>query len=215
VRLQDYLSALGMWLASGAAPRVVFCENSGYDLAPFRRLGTAGGGEIELISFSGNHYGAEKGKGYAEIKMIEHALRESELLAGSEVVIKCTGRLSVPNSVRVMRSIAASEFDVMCSLKQYLSFADSRFFAATPAFFRQCLLPKSEVIDDHAGVYFEHALARATAGAVAESRLWRPFPILPRIEGISGTHGTLMTQSRVTTAAKEVFHELRKFVYKN
>jgi hypothetical protein len=215
LRLQDYLSALGNWLASGTAPRVVFCENSGYDLAPLKRAAQGHGCEIEFISFFGNQDGATKGKGYAELKIIEHALQESALLARSEVIVKCTGRLTVRNSMRVMRSIATSKFDVMCSLKQYLSFADSRLFAATPSFVRHHLLPQTHIIDDHAGVYFEHALACATASAVAEREQWRPFPTLPRIEGFSGTHGVSMTESRPVSSLKAGLHELRKFVYRN
>jgi hypothetical protein len=214
VRLQDYRSALEAWLSSAAVAKIVFCENSGYDLAPLQRLATPRvGKEVEFISFSGNQHGATKGKGYAELGMIEHAMQTSELIASSDVILKCTGRLTVRNATRVLQSMASCDFDVMCSLKHHLSFADSRLFAATPAFIRDYLRPKADLIDDNAGVYFEHALARATASALADRKRWRPFPVFPRIEGISGTDGRPMTNSPAKSVTKALYHQLRNFVY--
>jgi hypothetical protein len=214
IRLQDYRTALESWLSSGAIPRIVFCENSGYDLTSLQRLATPHvGRDVEFISVSGNQHGATKGKGYAELSMIEHAMQRSELISNSDVVVKCTGRLTVRNATRVLRSAAACDFDVMCSLRQHLTFADSRLFAATPEFIRHYLLPKADMIDDNAGVYFEHALACATTSALADRKRWRPFPIFPRIEGISGTDGIVMTNSAVQTVTKALYHRLRKFVF--
>ena len=216
LRLEDYRRALESWLSSQAAPKIVVCENSGYDLAPLRHLvAPRAGREVEFISFSGNQQGATKGKGYAEIGIIEHALATSELLSNSDVVVKCTGRLIVRNALRVLRATASSDFDIMCTLKRNLTFADSRLFAATPGFLRDYLLPRVDMIDDNAGVHFEHALASATARALADRKCWRPFPIFPRIEGISGSDGLSMTNSAVKSTAKTLYHRLRNFVYQH
>ncbi|MDB6008696.1 MAG: hypothetical protein JWL65_946 [Gammaproteobacteria bacterium] len=216
LRLEDYRLALESWLSSEAAPKIVVCENSGYDLTPLKRLVTPRAGrEVEFISFSGNQHGATRGKGYAEIGIIEHAMAKSELLSNSDVVVKCTGRLIVRNALRVLRSTASSDFDIMCTLKGNLTFADSRLFAATPAFLRDYLFPRVDMIDDNAGVHFEHALASATARALADRKCWRPFPIFPRIEGISGSDGLVMTNSAVKSAAKTLYHRLRNFVYQH
>ena len=66
LRLEDYRLALESWLSAEAAAKIVVCENSGYDLAPLRRIvPTRAGREVEFISFSGNQHGATRGKGYA------------------------------------------------------------------------------------------------------------------------------------------------------
>jgi hypothetical protein len=214
-RLQDYLGALDAWLASGAAPHIVFCENSGYDLAPLKEIALRRGGcEVEFISYADNGSGATRGKGHAELRMIERALRTSRLLAGSDVIVKCTGRLIVSNAVPVVHAIAAAKFDVMCFLKQFLSFADSRFFAATPAFIEGYLLPRIGMIDDVANVFLEHALACATASAVASRLSWRPFPVLPCIAGISGTSGKSMTDGTLKRIARSVYHRVSTVVYR-
>jgi hypothetical protein len=216
LRLEDYRFALESWLSSEAAVRIVFCENSAYDLAALRRLcAPETGREVEFISFSGNEHGATRGKGYAELGIIEYAMRSSDLISNSDVIVKCTGRLTVRNAQRVVQAIRGCDFDIMCTLKRNLAFADSRLFAATPEFIRHYLLPRADMIDDNAGVHFEHALASATARALGDGMRWSPFPVFPRIEGISGSDGRVMTNSAVTSAAKAVYHRLRNFVYQH
>lgn len=214
LRLGDYKRALLSWHAQSHVP-IVFCENSGYDLSNLRTLvDERPGCAVEFLSFDGNHHAATRGKGYAELELMKDALATSRVLASSGVIIKCTGRLIVPNARRVIRSITASDFDVMCTLKQNLSFADTRLFAATPQFLRDHLFPMVSLIDDDRGTYLEHAVACAVGDALAHRKKWRPFPILPRIQGISGTHGKLMTDSALIAAAKSVFNLLRNFVYR-
>lgn len=213
-RLHDYLGALDTWLASGAASHIVFCENSGYDLAPLKEVALRRGGcAVEFISYADNASGANRGKGHSELRLIERALRTSRLLAESDVIVKCTGRLTVTNAVPVLEAIAAEKFDIMCVLKQFLSFADSRFFAATPAFVEGYLLPRIGMIDDGANVFLEHALACAAASAVAGRLSWRPFPILPCIAGISGTSGKSMTDGTLKRMARAVYHRVSTVVY--
>jgi hypothetical protein len=216
VRLGDYQRALREWLSADASRKVVVCENSGYDLASLKSIAAAYDTcEIEFISFFGNDSGASKGKGHAELEMIKYVFSVSKLINTSEIVVKGTGRLTVRNAAVLFQSISAREFDVMCTLRKHLSFADSRLFAATPAFFENYLMPRAAMIDDNAGVTFEHALACAIASAVSDRKQWRPFPNFPLIEGISGTDGRVMTNSRLMRMNKVLFHQLRNFVYRN
>jgi hypothetical protein len=215
VRFDDYRRALLSWRSQSHVP-IVFCENSGYDLSSLRApIDERPGCTVEFLSFDKNHHAATRGKGYAELELIRDALATSRVLASSSVIIKCTGRLIVPNACRVIRSITACDFDVMCTLKQNLSFADTRVFAATPRFLQDHLFPMVNLIDDDGGTYLEHAVACAVGDALAHRKRWRPFPTLPRIQGISGTHGKLMTDSTVTAAAKTAFNFLRNFVYRH
>lgn len=213
-RLRDYLSALEAWLSCGAVSRVVFCENSGFDLSPLRRLAARYDEySVELISFQGNEAGAVRGKGYTELKLIEHAMRVSSVLSDSDIVAKCTGRLTIGNAVPLFEAIAASDFDVMCPLARGLSVADSRIFAATPAFMREHLLTRIEMIDDRRQVNVEHALACAAVSAVANRMVWRPFPMFPRIRGVSGSTGKPAAEQPLKRAARIVYHRLSRLVY--
>lgn len=213
-RLHDYMSALEIWLSCAAAQRVVFCENSGFDLTPLAHLAARHRAcTVEFISYRGNEAGAQRGKGYSELRLIEHALTVSTLLADSEIVFKCTGRLTVRNAVPLFKAIAATAFDIMCPLARGLSVADSRIFAATAACMREHLLTKVEMIDDRSHVNVEHALACAAASAVANRMVWRPFPMFPHVVGVSGSTGKLGTEPPLKRAARVVYHRLSRMVY--
>ena len=213
-RLNDYLCALEAWLSCAVTTRVVFCENSGFDLAPLARLAACHHDRtVEFISSRGNDAGPVRGKGYSELKLIEHAMHASTLLSSSEIVFKCTGRLTVRNAVPLFNAIAAADFDIMCPLARRLSVADSRVFAATPACIREHLLTKTEMIDDMRHINVEHALACAAASAVASRMTWRPFPVFPHVVGISGSTGKSGTERPLRRAARTAYHWLSKRVY--
>lgn len=111
IRLNDYVSALEAWLSCAVTRRVVFCENSGFDLSPLGDLAARYRDRtVELISFHGNDAGPLRGKGYSEFRLIEHAMHASTLLGGSDIVFKCTGRLTARNAVPLLKAIAASDF---------------------------------------------------------------------------------------------------------
>jgi hypothetical protein len=215
-RLLDYETALRAWLRSEAIDKIVFCENSGYDLSRLEDLaGSVNRCQVEFLSFRGNEGGALRGKGYSELVGMEYALARSTLLSDCRLVIKCTGRLTIQNAFPLISRIRPLTFDIMCDLRRCLSFADSRIFAATPDFISNYLLPRRESTNDINGVFFEHALACASASAVADRKLWRPFPVYPDIHGISGTFGKLMTEGYVKRSAKSIYHRFRRFVYEH
>jgi hypothetical protein len=216
VRLKDYESALRLWLESGSVERVVFCENSGYDLrsleavaAPFART------QVEFISFDGNAVGASRGKGFAELNIILHALTHSKLLASAGTVIKCTGRLNVRSAKTLLAKIGAARFDVMCDIGRYLTYADSRFFAATPEFIADYLGRERDTLNDFNGIYLEHALACATTRALADRKVWRPLPAAPQLMGISGTLGSAVTDGPGKRQIRLLYSWLRRIVYQN
>jgi hypothetical protein len=214
VRLADYRRAYAFWLQSNAVQKILFCENTDYDLSSIRSIASQNPRcKTEFISFRGNEAGAVQGKGYAEMQIIQHALSASSLLDSSDVIVKCTGRLTVRNAAVLFEAMARAQFDVMCTLKNNLAYADSRFFAGSREFLTVDLFPTIHMIDDNRKIYFEHALACATAHAISRQRTWRPFPRFPLIDGISGSVGSVITNSAITGTAKSLYHQLRNKVY--
>ena len=214
-RMNDYEKALCEWVRVSHVATIVFCENSGADLTNLKRaVSPDAASRVEFLSVSGAEAGSAKGKGYCELGTIDLAIQNSSFIDKSDVIVKCTGRLSLENTIRVIEQIRCSSFDVMCTLRNYLSFADSRIFAATKEFYAQYLMPLREIVDDSKEVYFEHALAAAVGGALRGRKRWRPFPVLPRWQGISGTHGRSITESAATYARRALYHRISLAVYK-
>jgi hypothetical protein len=214
VRLRDYQQALTAWLSSGATRKIVFYENSGFDISSLREISHRfPEHEVEFHSFLGNESGASKGKGYSELMGIARVMEQSQLIGNCRLMVKCTGRLTVRNAAKLFRLIEDVEFDVMCTLGRNLAFADSRLFVAQPSFVSQYLIPQHTIIDDSNGVFFEHALACAMARALADRKRWRPFPLFPDIRGMSGTFDVSQTYGARKRMLESVYHHLGKFIY--
>ncbi|BBU60293.1 hypothetical protein MSC49_02280 [Methylosinus sp. C49] len=98
VRKSDYRNALRffMRLPDARISGVVFCENSGADLAflDADALRSETGRPLEIIGFDGNRRPEGLHYGYSELGIVDHACRSSRLLAQSERFFKVTGRLT-------------------------------------------------------------------------------------------------------------------------
>jgi len=171
--------------------------------------------EVEFHSFFGNKEGPTKGKGYAELAGIARTLDQSALIRDDSLVVKCTGRLTVRNARRLLEAASQCDFDIMCTLHDHLTYAESRLFIATRAFIATYLIAQQQYINDWEDLVFENALAYAVASAVADRRKWRPFPIFPILEGRSGTTGKSITDNAARRLMRSVSHGLRRYVYKN
>lgn len=99
-RQQEYINALEYWgqLADSRISGIVFCENSGTDLSElkkhFSNKGFIKDRPIEWLSFSGNQRQGNVHYGYAELGILDHAIKHSMLLDKTPHFIKITGRLT-------------------------------------------------------------------------------------------------------------------------
>lgn len=119
LRLNDYLTALRFWL-SYPDPRlrkILFLENSGYDLSAIQHLveGSNSGKEVEIISVPGNNIPPGIGYGYGELEMLDQGLGRSELRKFTTHMVKVTGRLMFPTLTRLLDRLPLSyEIAVDC-----------------------------------------------------------------------------------------------------
>jgi len=114
-RLSDYTKALNFYYSkvkSGGIDRLIFVDNSGYDLAElsaqFRHK------HIEFISFYGLDYPEHYHRGYGEFKLIEYAHKNSIILSelsDCDHVWKVTGRYIIRNISNFLM-ISPRDFDL-------------------------------------------------------------------------------------------------------
>ena len=135
VRRNDYLNALRFWLHQSDArlKHILFIENSGEDLTPFRHLVETENPlsrEVEFISIKpytipdGLHYG------WSELRMLDESLSKSVLAAQSSHMVKVTGRFTFPTISRLL-SRMPKRFDVMVDCRvPTRSYANGKFLWA-------------------------------------------------------------------------------------
>lgn len=187
-RLRQYRKALDWYLAH-VMNKIVFVENTGYDISPFYEIYIESG-QLEVITFQGNDFDKSKGKGYGEALMIEYAIKNSKFLKGGAFVVKITGRLVIENFKELIHAMKSSEC-IFASLVRgkYGMERKSFFFGAPTKFLTDYFLSDKDKINDNAGVYFENHLFNKSLEWVKDGGKAKEFkrPIL--VNGISGSNG--------------------------
>ena len=187
-RKQDYLKAIRYYLNRFPYP-VVFVENSGNDLAP-ELMAELASGRLEVLTYSGNQYNPELGKGYGEARSILHGIHHARSITEDCFVFKITGRYSITNAQCFFREYETHpELDLLADLTNNFRWSMSFIVGFRPSFVKKYLAPNSEQINDTAGFAFEHALAKSVLEAIGDQVQFRIFRYYPKLEAISGTTG--------------------------
>lgn len=208
VRRRDYRESLAGWRRLMPETKIVFVENSGADLEAFTREVDVP--NVEWLSLPGAPSAPERGIGYAEAEMMEQAFAASRTLREAGLVIKATGRLLMPHAPAFLADALARRLDAQTNLARNLSFSDSRFVVATPTFWLAHFLPHRHQIDDSAGHFFEHALARAVNRCLADGGRWGLPPLPPAFVGVSGSSDTVLRAGWVQTQVLHLRHRLKR-----
>jgi len=214
LRLSDYETALRMWLESGFARKIVFVENSGFDLSSLRHIVAEYHGqsvEVEFLSFWGQDFPRAFGKGYGEMIALKYADHHSQFLRESLHFLKVNGRYFLANGrVLISGIVSTPNRSIVCDLCDNLRWADSRAFGGTTEFLQSKLLPLAEQVDDSAGNHFEYVLAKATHHAISEGWSWRMPLAPPEILGVYGTGNTAYSTSLLRKTLKRSFQWMKR-----
>jgi hypothetical protein len=212
-RLKDYQFSLKHWLSLPRFRNIVFCDNSGSDLAGIHetiRTTNPLHKQVEVLSFFGQPERPEFGKGYGEMRIIGHALAHSRFIKETNRVMKVTGRYIVRNAEAIAEAVCKTDgVDVFCDLRRNLSTADSRFFCATPDFLMNYFMPLRGIMNESAGICFEDVLARAVHRAMADGRRWSMLPYAHDLRGIAATANIKVPSSRWNFFLRDLFRAFK------
>lgn len=207
-RMRQYVGAL-QWYLKNTPYKIVFVENTNtYIGAAFQEY--IENGRLEFVTFEGNNYPRELGKGYGEALIIREALSRSELLAHCERVVKVTGRLVVRNIVSLVNE--ASEDDIFASTcARTGNICRSFFFVSPKSFLADYFLPRQSAINDSANIFFEHVLHDALVCWIKDGNRFHHFFRMVQVVGKSGSTG----RDYYTFTLKSVFRNALKSFYIN
>lgn len=183
-RLSQYHKALDWYLKNTDIP-IVIADNSGYNYSnDFKDAVSTN--RLEVLSFYGNDYDKQLGKGYGEAKIIRYAIEHSEFIKQDSNILKITGRLIIKN-INVFSSNGLKVKPVFYGGK---GCCESYFFIAPVSFFCNYFLKDSDKINDSTGYYFEHHLYKKYMQWKQEGHPVSYFFLPVIIDGISGSKGT-------------------------
>jgi hypothetical protein len=115
VRLEDYKTALRYWLAhpDERLQKILFIENSAYPLDSLKAIADPENPrkkEVEFISLDCNWYPPGGHYGYAELRMLDLGLQQSQLRLSTTHMIKVSGRFKFPALSRLLDRLP-TQFD--------------------------------------------------------------------------------------------------------
>ena len=214
IRLADYIWAMNAWLADRNVNKIVFCENSNSDVSSIRRLFEECervDRQVELLSFDGQNFDPQLGKGVGEMNIIEYVLNSSKLINENTRLVKVTGRYCSNNFGPLVRQCDGNpSVEIICNLKKSLMVADSRMFLGTVDFFQRFLLPRVGEIRDSEGVYFEHVLAYAIHEAIACGLKWELPKKVIEVWGIEGSTNKPIRKHIIKSTLKRFVHQVKR-----
>lgn len=125
VRLEDYKSALRYWLAhpDKRLNSILFLENSAYPLDALRAIAEREnplGKAVEFVSLDCNWYPPGGHYGYAELRMLDLGLQQSQLRAATTHMIKVSGRFQFPQLTRLLDRVP-QDFDAVADARGWVN----------------------------------------------------------------------------------------------
>ena len=185
VRKNQYMQSIRFWVENFTFP-VVFVDNSSTDISAYFEKEIAGG-RLEILTFEGNDYPRELGKGPGELSCLLYAGANSKILAGIDLIYKVTGRLQILNMHMFTDRLQNLDFDVSADLSYNLRFADSRLFVYRSSFLIDYLAALRSELNDSKNKYFENALATGIVQLIKNGGVFIPFNTRPRFVGVSAS----------------------------
>ena len=202
-RLNDYLTSFNYWIKHKDVDNIIFIENSGYDLNPFKLHTLNSNKNVEFLSYEQDYFNPNFGKGYGEKNILDFLVSNSTLLYNCESFIKISGRYIALNYSIILKKLHINT-DIYCDLTKNLKYSESVLFGGTINFLVKYISNNNYEIDDSKGIYFEHFLAKCFLDGVKDGLNYQFFIIKPKIVGYSGTNNIIIK----TNLFKNIFHSI-------
>jgi hypothetical protein len=207
LRLQDYKKSFNFWISNSNIKKIIFIENSGYDLKYFHEIAKNSKIEIEIISNKLNEtYDKNLGKGYGQYLCLKEIFDKSSVAKKTNYFIDVTGRHCVKNFNQIISHLINDNSDIYINLSNKLKFADTNIYGGTKEFFTQYFIPEVSKTNDSKNKIFEHCAAKAVLKAIASDMKLSNTPIYADIDGFIGTNGKEYKQN--------IFKKVKLFLYR-
>ncbi len=217
VRLEDYKKAFQMWSKNEFVDKIIFIENSGYDLNFFHQEAKKfPEKKIEILSCNeNNNFDKSLGKGFGEHLCFKEILDKSKIFIESNFFVKVSGRYYINNYSTIIKEFEKKKSEIFIYLKNNLTYADSHFFGGSKNFFLNYVVPFSSKVDDTNNIYMENCLAKAALHAVNNNLKFNNIEAYPDIDGFIGTNNKEIKNNLIKKLKLYFFGKIKNYFYGN
>lgn len=206
--LQFYCDSL---LKQYSDAKIVFVENSGWDLDKIKNKLSDGDNyvnRIEFISLDYNDFDISRGKGYNEVGIIDQAIEKSKYIKDSKAFFKVTGRYPIYNIEYLLKKASKridEGYQLYGDVKDHKIFDwigngwcghafECRLFAITNQLWLNEVSPLKDWLDDEKGKLLEEVMFNALRNVDVKKSL--RFKQEPHFGGIEGSDVNVSWQAR-------------------
>ncbi len=216
-RLEDYKKSFKFWTNNNLIKKIIFIENSGYDISYFRNMSKSiSNKKIEFISSNSNNtFDKNLGKGYGHYLSLKEIFDSSELAKDTNYFIDVTGRHVVKNFKLILEDIKLNESDIYINLTDFLKFADTNIYAGSKKFFNNYIIPEAKKTNDNLNNIYENCVANAALKAISSGMTLSKTPIYADIDGYIGTNGKKYRQNTIKKIKLHFFRKLKNYFFKH
>ena len=215
-RLNDYKKSFNFWIKQEKIKKIIFIENSGYDISYFADMAKNSSKDIEIISSEVNNtFDRKLGKGFGEHLCYKEIFDKSKIAMKTNYFIVVTGRHIVKNFNKIFNDILESDSEIYLNLKDNLKFADTNIYSGTKDFFVSFVIPETSKTNDTDGLIFEHCVAKAALQAISKGHSYSQIKVFADIEGFIGTNGKKIKNNIFKKFKLYIFGKIKKYIFKS
>jgi len=216
-RLSDYQISFTKWCKNDHVQKIIFIENSGYNLETFHQEAKRfPEKKIEIISTNLNNTFEKKlGKGYGEYLCLKEVFEKSIIANETDFFLKITGRYYIKNFDDIYEDFYKRKSDIQIYLKDNLTFADTNIFGGSKVFFSDFVIPFSSNTNDTNGIFIEHCIAKAALSGINKNLIFNHFSVYPDIEGIIGTNNKKIKNNIFKKIKLFLLGKIKNYLFKN
>ena len=211
-RLDDYKKTFLNILNNYNINKIIFIENSGFDINIFKKYAKQYPNKnIEIISSKVNNYfPREYGKGFGEYLCFKEIVKKSVLFKKCKYFIKTTGRYYIKNFNKIYSEIRQSNNDIYINLQNNFTYAECSIFGGSKNFIQKYILEEIRKTNDSKNIIYEKGVANATLKAISDGLLPSFSSIPPQIQGYIGTNGKKFRMNVFKNFRNLIFRKFKK-----
>jgi hypothetical protein len=200
--------------------KIVFVDNSGWDLTKMQKQLPQYETSIEFIALNPNLFDISKGKGYNELLLINLAIKQSQFIRESQAFLKVTGRYPVYNILYFLdyfsKSFQFNSVDLYIDIKDHKLYdrlhlgwnghsTDVRLFGASVSFYTANVADQYKSLNDYDGHLLEGLMYDIVKPLIGNSGIICRFKKEPYYGGMEGSNVNAISFSKNQDSFKGKF----------
>ena len=190
LRFKDYKKSFNFWTNHPKINKIIFIENSNYDINYFKNFAKDKSKRIEFFSNNLNDtFNKKLGKGYGQYLCFKEVFEKSSLVKETGYFFNVTGRHIITNFDEIYKDMILKKNDIYINLTDNLKFCNTTSFGASKRFITNYFLPEAKKTSDLENLILERNMSRAVLKAVADGLILSNVPVYSHLKGFIGTNG--------------------------